>query len=177
MFKVYTDGACKKNGTKGAKGGWAYAIYDEEGQLMLSHSAHEEPTTNQRMEIMAILQACKMVQILNAGSEIYACDIHSDSAYCIRCYAEKWYERWEANGWKTANREKVKNQDLWEQLIPFFRDPRFHFIKVRGHAGCRENNYVDELAQRAAVIDPEEEELLDLAEDTLKWAKKEFGVK
>ena len=157
MFKVYTDGACKKNGKAGAKGGWAYGIYDEKDVLMLAHSGHEENTTNQRMEITAILEACKMVQLLNKDKAIFACDIHSDSAYCIRCYAEKWYDRWESNGWKTASREKVKNQDLWEELIPFFRDSRFHFIKVKGHADCEQNNFVDELAQNAAVIDPEEE--------------------
>ena len=114
MFNIYTDGACKKNGKAGAKGGWAYAIYDEEGNLMLSHSAHEESTTNQRMEIMAILQACKMAQILNAGSEIYACDIHSDSAYCIN-----------------AVKLMVGKQQIAKRLrIKIFGNSLFHFSKI-----------------------------------------------
>jgi ribonuclease HI len=123
MFKVYTDGACKKNGKAGAKGGWAYGIYDEDNTLMLAHSGHEEDTTNQRMEITAILEACKMVQLLNKDKAIFACDIHSDSAYCIRCYAEKWYDRWESNGWKTANRERLR--------IKTFGNSSFHSLETR----------------------------------------------
>jgi ribonuclease HI len=161
MFNVYTDGACKGNGKEGSKGGWAYAIYDEKGELLISYSKHEENTTNQRMEISAILEACKAIELLNKDKFIFACDIHSDSAYCVRCYTEKWYDKWESNGWKTANRESVKNQDLWKQLIPYFKDARFRFIKVKGHANCKENNFVDELAQAAAVrtqFDDDEEE-------------------
>lgn len=156
MYKVYTDGACKKNGKAGAKGGWAYAIYNEKNELMFYHSSHEDDTTNQRMEIQAILEACKKIKALEEGNSIFSCEIHSDSAYCIRCCEEAWYERWESNGWKTANREKVKNRDLWEELVPFFRDSHYKFIKVKGHADCEQNNFVDELAQRAAVMNSEE---------------------
>ena len=171
MFKVYTDGACKKNGKTGAKGGWAYAIYNESKELLFANSGHEDDTTNQRMEIMAILKACQAIEALTKDNSIFACEVRSDSAYCIRCYEEAWYDRWEANGWKTANREKVKNRDLWEQLILYFKNSHYDFIKVRGHADCDENNFVDELAQRAAVMDPEEEQLKQLMKDTVKWAK------
>lgn len=161
MFNVYTDGACKGNGKEGSKGGWAYAIYDNNSELLLSESRHEENTTNQRMEISAILEACKTIESLDNHNPIFVCNVYSDSAYCIRCCTERWYDRWESNGWKTASREKVKNKDLWEQLIPYFRDHRFTFIKVKGHANCKENNFVDELAQAAAVrtqFDDDEEE-------------------
>ena len=158
MYKVYTDGACKGNGKTSAKGGWAFAIYDENGVLIFSKSGHEEGTTNQRMEINAILEACDAISAIEKISmnEVFSCNIYSDSAYCIRCYTEAWYSRWETNGWKTADREPVKNKDLWEKLVPYFKDSRFNFIKVKGHADCDENNYVDQLAQRAAVIDPED---------------------
>ena len=152
-YKIYTDGACKKNGKKGAMGGWAYAIFDEEGTLLLAHTGHEDGTTNQRMEITAILEACKMVATLNENESLYSCEINSDSAYCINCYKEQWYSRWESNGWKTASREPVKNKELWQELTPFFKDCRFSFNKVRGHSDCAENNLVDELAQRAAISD------------------------
>ena len=158
MFKVYTDGACKGNGKTSAKGGWAFAIYDESDNLLFAKSGHEEGTTNQRMEINAILQACDVIAAIAklSKNEVFSCNIHSDSAYCIRCYTEAWYSRWETNGWKTAGREPVKNKDLWERLVPYFKDSRFNFIKVKGHADCEQNNFVDELAQSAAVADPVE---------------------
>ena len=151
MYKIFTDGACKRNGKTGAKGGWAFAIYDEHNNLMFATSGHEENTTNQRMEIIAILKGCEKITELMENNEFFTCEICSDSAYCIRCHDEAWYDRWESNGWRTSNREKVKNRELWEALIPFFKDCRFDFKKVKGHADCEENNFVDELAQRAAV--------------------------
>lgn len=152
MYKIYTDGACKKNGEKGAKGGWAYVICDETDCCLVCQSGHEDNTTNQRMEITAILEACKAIHLLKEDEQIFSCNIYSDSAYCIRCYSERWYEKWESNGWKTANQKEVKNRELWKELIPFFRDSRFHFVKVKGHAECKGNILADKLAQHAAVL-------------------------
>ena len=78
--------------------------------------------------------------------------IYSDSAYCINCYKDKWWVKWEQNGWINSKKQPVQNKELWKRLIPFFKDARFIFKKVAAHQNNYWNNYVDELAVKAKEI-------------------------
>ena len=77
--------------------------------------------------------------------------IYTDSAYLHNCYTQKWYVNWQNNGWRNTKKEKVANQDLWERLIRYFEMPEVEFVKVKGHADNKWNNYVDGLAQGASA--------------------------
>lgn len=132
---IYTDGACSKQG----KGGWAWAI--EDGAEM---SGHAEETTNQRMEMQAVLEALK------ANRELPV-TIVSDSAYVVNCFNDKWYVKWRANGWRTATNKAVANKDIWEPLVELGLATGALFVHVRGHNGDTMNEYVDKLAVAAKV--------------------------
>jgi ribonuclease HI len=134
---VYTDGACIGNP---GPGGWAWAV--PEG----AHASGADPqTTNQRMEIRAALEAVRgLPGPLN---------VVSDSTYVVKCFNDRWYEKWEANGWKTSNRTPVVNQDLWRPLVEAFheRAGELAFEWVKGHSGDVMNDVVDRLATEAAA--------------------------
>ena len=146
MYEVYTDGAVSANGSANAPGGWAYVIL-KDGRLVSQNSGAEKGTTNQRMELTAVLRACEEVEAMDGFATV---KLYSDSAYFIRCFKENWWKNWRANGWKNSKKEPVANQDLWEKLIYFFmKAPGYDFVKVKGHADCLYNNLVDEMAVRA----------------------------
>lgn len=149
-MKVYTDGACSKNGEIGAPGGWAWVIVNECDTAILQGNGHIDNATNNICELTAMLEACKKSLIIPTSYEIY-----SDSAYIINCYEQRWYKKWQVNGWINSKKQPVANKELWEQLIPFFENKNYKFIKVKGHAGNQLdphsywNNYVDKLAVSA----------------------------
>jgi len=130
--RVYTDGACSGNP---GPGGWAWATVDGRHE-----AGGDADTTNQRMELTAVLQA---LQALDGPVEVY-----SDSTYVVNCFNERWYEGWLARNWRNSQRKPVANRDLWEPLIGIFQDRRdqLTFVWVKGHSGDRMNDYVDELA-------------------------------
>jgi len=133
MIDVYTDGASSPDGA----GGWAWT----DGKN--HESGHEEHTTNQRMEMMAVIKA------IQAHDE--PIQVHSDSAYVINCFKQRWYVKWERRGWLNSNAEPVKNKDLWDVLIPLVLSKKTTFVKVKGHSGHRLNNLADKLAVEAKV--------------------------
>jgi len=133
---VYTDGACVGNP---GPGGWGWAV--PEG----AHASGADPqTTNQRMEIRAALEA-----VLALPGPLL---IVSDSKYVVQCFSDRWYAKWESNGWKTSNRTPVLNQDLWRPLVDAFheREGEIQFRWVKGHSGDVMNDVVDRLATEAA---------------------------
>lgn len=133
---IYTDGSASN---KTLCGGYAYVV------LGLSHEiigiGAKENTTNNRMELKAILEALENTDIFEMPRHVY-----TDSAYIHNCMAQKWYKNWEKNNWYNSKKEPVKNRDLWEKLIPYFNNPTITFHKVKGHADCELNNKVDKLA-------------------------------
>lgn len=129
---IYTDGACSGNP---GPGGWAAVLLYGEHRKEISGG--ERQTTNNRMELMAVIQALKL---LNQRCKVEIC---SDSAYIVNCFRDKWYVKWERNGFK-------KNEDLWRELLALYRQHDVTFIKVKGHSDVELNNRCDELA-RAAV--------------------------
>lgn len=145
MYNIYTDGSCTKS-----RSGWGFVIVDENNtEVMCKGGALPSGTTNQACELLAAFYACDYMKRIYPNSEYI---IHSDSAYLINCYTDKWYANWESNGWVNSKKEPVANKELWENLIPFFRDPCFHFMKVKGHAGNPFNEKADRLATGAIVV-------------------------
>ena len=136
---IWTDGACSHNP---GPGGWAFIA--ETGD---SDSGYEVETTNQRMEMMALYNALRYSEKL----PMEKITILTDSAYCCNCYKSKWYIKWEKNGWQNAKKEPIKNRDLWEKIIPYFKNDRYSVEKVKGHADDFMNNEVDRLAVAARI--------------------------
>lgn len=134
---VYTDGACSGNP---GPGGWAWAVPDG-----AYRSGSETRTTNQRMEIHAVLDA---VTTLEGPLEVV-----SDSTYVVNCFRDGWWRGWLARGWKNSQKKPVANRDLWEPLIDLYRrDPgRLAFRWVKGHGSDPYNDLVDRLAVEAAA--------------------------
>ena len=146
MYEIYTDGAVSGNGKENAPGGWAYVSLKDD-EIIARESGGEIGTTNQRMELTAALRACQELDRLDPFGDA---KIYSDSAYLIRCFKENWWKNWRVNGWRNSKKDPVANQDLWEKLITYFmKAPGYDFIKVKGHAGNKYNEMVDQLAVRA----------------------------
>jgi ribonuclease HI len=135
---IYTDGACSKNP---GPGGWgAVLIY---GEKIKEISGGEATTTNQRMELQAVIEALKQLKMPCKAK------VHSDSAYIINCFKQRWYVNWERNGWVNSKKEPVSNRDLWEELLRLYRTHDVEWVKVKGHAGVQWNERCDELARGA----------------------------
>lgn len=132
---VYTDGACKGNP---GPGGWAWAVAPGGAPF----GAGGEPlTTNQRMEITAVLDALRYLDLDQKSIEIV-----SDSTYVVNCFRDRWWARWRENGWKNSKKEPVANADLWEPLIDLVLAGDVTFRWVKGHSGDPMNDLVDRLA-------------------------------
>ena len=141
---IYTDGACS---SKTQMGGWALVVVENDN-IIDTQSGYEPYSTNNRMELSAILAALRVADdIESSRTEV---TILTDSAYCCNCFLQKWYVGWLNNGWKTADKRPVKNQDLWAEVISLYiKNKDKHniaFEKVKGHAGQQYNEYVDKLA-------------------------------
>lgn len=136
---VYTDGACSGNP---GPGGWAWAIAPT-GERQ--DSGGERQTTNQRMELVAVLNALRTL-----GAQTGAIEVVSDSQYVVKCFNDAWWEGWLRRGWKNSQRQPVANRDLWEPLITLVRERgNVTFRWVRGHNGDPMNDLVDALAVAA----------------------------
>ncbi len=132
---IYTDGACSRNP---GPGGWgALLIYGDERKEL---KGGEAETTNNRMELLAAIRA---LEALNRRCRV---DLHTDSNY-LRHGITEWITKWKRNGWKTANRKPVKNDDLWQRLdeLQAGQDVDWHWVK--GHAGDEGNERADQLAR------------------------------
>lgn len=148
MFKIYTDGATSKNGDANAYGGYAFIIVKDD-KIIARHSASEKNTTNNRCELKALISACEKFIADWPQEEVI---VFTDSQYCKECCKKKWYQKWMTNGWMNSKKQPVANQDLWEQLIPFFENPNFDFQRVPGHAGDYFNEIVDKMAVAAKYM-------------------------
>ena len=136
---LYTDGACSGNP---GPGGWgAILMY---GAKKKEISGGEVSTTNNRMELTAVIEGLKQLK--------YPCavEVYSDSAYTVNAFQEGWVSGWEKGGWRKADKKPVLNADLWQELIALVRTHQVTFHKVNGHADNPLNNRCDELA-RAAI--------------------------
>jgi ribonuclease HI len=137
--EIFTDGACLGNP---GPGGWAALLRFRGVERPLS--GHEAQTTNNRMELMAAIAA---LEALKRPSRVH---LTTDSQY-VKQGIETWLPRWQANGWRTADRKPVKNQDLWQRLSAAAARHQISWHWTRGHSGHEENERVDELARAAAM--------------------------
>jgi len=133
---VYTDGACSGNP---GKGGWAAVIVESGKEKIISGS--EQLTTNNRMELAAVINALKDIN----PSEII---IYTDSKY-VKNGIESWINNWKINGWMTAAKQPVKNKDLWVQLDTLVSGKKITWEWVKGHSNDHYNNIADEEARKA----------------------------
>lgn len=133
---IYTDGACSGNP---GPGGWGVVLLY--GDHMKELSGGEALTTNQKMELVAAIQA------LQALKEPCRVKLYSDSAYLINGFNQKWYVNWEKNGWVNSKKEPVASKELWQELIKLSRFHQIEWLKVKGHAGDKWNERCDELAR------------------------------
>ena len=131
---VYTDGACSGNP---GPGGWAWAVPGGRWE-----SGFDPATTNQRMELRAVLEAVRSLE-----GEL---DVVTDSTYVRNCFRDGWYLGWRKKGWRNSKGQPVSNRDLWEPLIEAFEAGRFDVPRwVKGHSGDVMNDRVDALAVEA----------------------------
>ena len=135
VLKIYTDGACSGNP---GHGGWGVVMLYGDAQKKLCGS--EADTTNNRMELMAVIKG------LQAVKRSTLIEIYSDSSYVVNAINNGWLEKWQRNGWRTGAKQEVKNQDLWTQIIEFNKKFRPKYIKVKGHSDNEYNNRADALA-------------------------------
>lgn len=134
---VFTDGACIHNP---GPGGWAWALSNEEYA-----SGCAARTTNQRMELTAVIEAL--------GAVDGPVEVVSDSTYVVNCFRDRWWAGWRTRGWRNSRGEEVANQDLWRPLVTEVVDHRagaVTFRWVKGHSGNAMNDLVDRLATDAA---------------------------
>jgi ribonuclease HI len=134
MTTVYTDGACSGNP---GPGGWAWAVPGGRWE-----SGADPHTTNQRMELMAVLQALRSLD--------GPLDVVTDSTYVANCFRDKWYVGWRKRGWRNSQGKPVANRDLWEPLIDLALASGATFRWVKGHGDDPMNDFVDRMAVEAA---------------------------
>jgi len=137
LITLYTDGACSGNP---GPGGWAALL--EHGGRELELAGAEAATTNNRMELRAVIEG---LQALKTPTRVR---VHTDSAYIANAFNQNWIKGWQRNGWRTASKQPVKNQDLWQSLLRLMDIHEVEFVKVKGHSDDERNNRVDRLAVR-----------------------------
>ncbi len=139
---VFTDGACSGNP---GPGGWGWAVAPSGSP---SASGGDADTTNQRMEIYAVLDALRTLGTADDGSA-RPIEIVSDSTYVVNCFRDRWHVNWRRNGWKNSKRQPVANADLWKPLIELVEAGDVTFRWVKGHSGDPKNDLDDQLAVAA----------------------------
>ncbi len=126
-INIYTDGGCRGNQNDVNIGAYGTVIEDENAIINLSNSF--ENTTNNIMELTAVLEGFKYLKDKNISVNVY-----SDSAYVVNCFRDEWYKKWEKNNFINSKKQEVENKELWIELLHEFR--KFHsvtFYKIKGH--------------------------------------------
>ncbi len=138
MIKIYTDGSCLGNP---GNGGWAAIIIDDKKKIQIKGSRKD--TTNNQMELLAPIKALKKIP---KGSNV---QIFTDSKY-VKSGITEWIHNWKKNGWKTANKQPVKNKELWIDLDELSKNFQIEWTWVKGHSIDQLNNEVDAMARDIA---------------------------
>lgn len=150
MFRIYTDGSCSGNP---GPGGWALVYNTEDG--CVTRSGGEASTTNNRMELTAVLKTLSIISKIGSKSDKF--EIYSDSAYVVNSINNGWLFRWRLCKWKTKQGDDIKNRDLWEKLYKILvklqnEGWEIKLHKVKGHAGDTFNEMVDKLARKESMM-------------------------
>lgn len=151
--RLFTDGACSENP---GPGGWAVVIESSDGAVEDVISGYDIETTNNKMELTAVIQAYKKVLDLKVYDprDETEYEIVSDSAYVVNAVTHDWIGRWSMNGWKNSKGENVKNIGLWNEFLTLHKMAKsaklsVKFKKVKGHSG----NTLNEVADKVAVAE------------------------
>ena len=153
MIKLYTDGATSNNGKDGARGGWAFAIIeDDEITNAYYGPITGDKITNNVAELSAVMMGLRAImgsfpERVRANEPI---EIYSDSAYFCNCIKDKWYVNWQQNGWINSKKQPVENRELWEEILRLLSCGNISVNKVKGHSNNEINNLVDGLARKGA---------------------------
>ena len=147
--RIFTDGACSKNP---GPGGWAVVFNTADKCETIS--GNERMTTNNRMELRAVIEAFKKILSKNLSDVKY--ELYSDSAYVVNSINNGWVDTWQQNNWKTTKNIDVKNRDLWENFILLRNKAKslgiyIKIIKIKGHMGNTFNELVDKLAKEESL--------------------------
>lgn len=129
-LNIYTDGACSGNQNDENIGGWGAIL--EFGQAQKELYGSQANTTNNRMEMQALIAAFEAVKLENQNIRVF-----SDSSYLIECFRKGWYKEWQTNGWKTKAKKPVENRDLWERLLVHLDKHKIEFFRVKGHVNLK----------------------------------------
>jgi ribonuclease HI len=144
QLELWTDGACSGNP---GPGGWAAILVARRADgTIIKHvelSGGEQQTTNNRMELQAVIEGLQALQRASAVT------VHIDSSYVMDAVTKRWCDNWKARGWKTATKQPVKNRELWEALLALLEVHTVRWHKVKGHAGVELNERCDALAVAA----------------------------
>lgn len=141
QVELYTDGACSGNPGPGG-----YGIVLRYKGIEKEFSGYCENTTNNRMEITAVIEGFKLLK------EPCCVTVYSDSAYTLNAFLQGWIDNWIKNNWKTANKKPVLNVDLWQELLKVSSNHQITWVKVKGHADNEINNRCDALARKEIEI-------------------------
>ncbi len=134
---IYSDGACSGNQNDINIGGWGTIL--EMGEHTKELYDGDKNTTNNKMELTALLEGLKCLKRYNLKLNIY-----SDSAYVINGLTQKWYVNWEKNGWKTSQKKPVENKELWEQIISIIKKiDNISYFHIKGHLDINNSKEVD----------------------------------
>lgn len=149
--RIFTDGACSENP---GPGGWA-AVFNTEKKCY-TISGNELHTTNNRMELRAVVEALRKILSKRKHKSKNQYDIFSDSAYVVNTINNNWLEKWKMNGWKTTKGRDVKNRELWEEMNELIgninrKDIEVTFHKIKGHSGNMFNELVDKIAKEESI--------------------------
>ena len=136
-YYLYTDGACSKNP---GPGGWAFILLNDQEQSM-EQSGYVNETTNNRMELLAVLKGLLAIDKNNCSVDIF-----TDSAYVCNAFTCGWILAWQNNGWKNSQKKPVENQDIWKEILNQTKGRKVYWHKVEGHADNIYNNRCDKLA-------------------------------
>lgn len=150
-IEIWTDGACSYNPGVGG----CCAILQIDGSETIIVTDREEDSTNQRMEIMAVIKGFE--KVFEYKREWYdEVNVNTDSAYVCNCVNQKWYVNWMKNGWLNSKKEPVANRELWERMFKLKKEiedigAKVVFTKVKGHSDNEMNNLADRLAVMATT--------------------------
>ena len=138
QYLIYTDGACSGNP---GPGGWAAVVLDDTNCPFYEVSGFEPNTTNNRMELQGFLAA--LIWCCVKTNQNDSITIYTDSAYIYNCFKDKWYIKWQTNGWVNASKQPIANKELWQSILQQYELVKNRLIvnKVTGHSGNEWNEY------------------------------------
>lgn len=139
-LRIYSDGGCRGNQSDSNIGGWGCVL--EYGDATKEIRGGSKNTTNNIMEMTALLEGFRAIKKENQKIQVF-----SDSSYLMNCFREKWYIKWQKNGWLTAKKEPVENRLLWEELISYLDRHDISFYRVKGHVNTNKDN-LDKLFEK-----------------------------